>query len=57
MCVCVCVAFYNYALQRDTVDAETMVPSVKKQEVTNVLPLKSGVGQNIALHASPTAWN
>ena len=38
-------------------DAEAMVPSVEKQEVTNVLPLKSGVGQNIASHASPTAWN
>ena len=36
---------------------EIKVPSIEKPELTNVLPLKSGVGQNIAMHASPTARN
>ena len=31
------------------------VPSVENQELTNVHPLKPGVGQNIAMHASLTA--
>ena len=30
-----------------TVDAEIKVPSVKNPELTNVLPLKQGVSQNI----------
>ena len=35
-------------------DAEIKVPSVKNPELTNVLPLKQGVSQNIAVHALPT---
>ena len=41
--------------QCGTVDAEIEVPSVEDPEVTSVLPLKPGEGQNIARHASPTA--
>ena len=33
------------------------VPSVENRELTNVLPLKFGVGRNTAMHASPTAGN
>ena len=44
-------------LQSCTADAEISVPSVENPELTNVLPLKPGVGQNIAVHASPTARN
>ena len=33
------------------------VPSVENPELTNVLHLKPGVGQNIATHASPTTMN
>ena len=36
-------------------DAEIKVPSVENPELTNVLPVKPGVGQNIAMHAYPTA--
>ena len=36
-------------------DAEVMVPSIKDPELPNVFPLKPGVDQNIAMHASPTA--
>ena len=32
-------------------------PSVESPELTNVLPLKPQVGQNVAVHASPTARN
>ena len=32
-------------------------PSVENPELTNVLPLKPGVGQNIVMHASPAATN
>ena len=39
--------------QRDTADAEIKVPSVDSAEPTNILPLKFGVGQNIAANASP----
>ena len=38
-----------------TAYAEIKIPSVENMEPTNVLPLKSGLGQNIAMHASPTA--
>ena len=40
-------------------DAEIKVPSFENPEMTifNVLSLNSRVGQNIALHASPTAMN
>ena len=37
-----------------TADAEIKVPSFKVPELTNVLALKPGVGQNIAMHALPT---
>ena len=40
-----------------TADADITVPSVENPELTNVLRLKPGVGQNIAMHASPTARN
>ena len=39
-----------------TADA-VKVPSVENRELTNVLPLKFGVGRNTAMHASPTAGN
>ena len=42
-------------LQQGTADAEIKAPSVENPELTNVLPQKPGVGQNIATHASPTA--
>ena len=41
----------------ETLDAEIQDPSVENPVLTNVLHLKSGVGQNIAMHASPTARN
>ena len=40
-----------------TVKAEITVPSVENPNLTNVLPLKSEVGQNIAIDASPTVKN
>ena len=43
--------------QWSTADAEIEVASVEKAELTNVLPLKPGVGQSIATHASSTARN
>ena len=43
--------------QSGSADAEIKVPSVKKPELTNVLPFKPGVGQNIASYVSPTANN
>ena len=41
--------------QWGTADAEIKAHSVESPELTNVLPLKPGVGQNIASDASPTA--
>ena len=41
--------------QRGTADADIQVRSVENPELTNVLSLKPGVGQIIAMHASPTA--
>ena len=38
-----------------TVGAEIKVPCVENPELWNCLPLKPGVGQSIAMHASPTA--
>ena len=38
-------------------DTEIKVSSTENPELTNVLPLKPGVGQNIATHESPTARN
>ena len=43
--------------KRGTTDAEIKAPSVEKPELTNILPLKPGVCQNIATDASPTAEN
>ena len=43
--------------QWGTVAAEIKVPSFKNPELTNVLPLKLGLGQNITTHTSPTARN
>ena len=40
-----------------TADPEIKVHSVENPELTNVLPVELGVGQNIATHASPTARN
>ena len=40
-----------------TAYAEIKIPSVENTELTNVLLLKSGLGQNIATHASPTTRN
>ena len=39
----------------ETADAEINFTFVENPELPKVLPLKSGVGQNIALNASPTA--
>ena len=46
-----------YSPQMGTADAEIKVPYVEHRELTNILPLKPLVGQNIAIHASPTARN
>ena len=40
-----------------TVDAEIKVPSVENPQLMNVLPLKPGVSQNIAMYALLTARN
>ena len=40
-----------------TAVAEIKAPSLENPELTNVLPLKPGVDQNKATHASPTARN
>ena len=42
-------------LQWHTVGAEIKVPYVENPELWNFLPLKPGVGQSIAMHASATA--
>ena len=41
--------------QWGTADAQIKVPSAENLELSCVLALKPGVGQNIAMHASPTA--
>ena len=46
----------NAKSQSET-DAEMKVPSVENTEMTHVLLLNPGVGQDIAIHASPTARN
>ena len=46
---------YAIILQWGTADTEIKVPSVENPEMTNILPLKPWVSQNIASHASPTA--
>ena len=42
-------------LQWHTVGAEIKVPYVENPELWNFLPLKPGIGQSIAMRASPTA--
>ena len=42
-------------LQWGTADVEISNPSVENPELTNVLPLRPGVGQNIATHAVSAA--
>ena len=51
------VASSFWSPQWGTADAEIKVPSVENSELPKVLPLKPGVGQNIAMHASSTAMN
>ena len=56
--LCGMESLYLFSLpQSGTADAEIKVPSDEILELTNILPLKPGVGQNIAIHASPTARN
>jgi len=51
-CVCSCQwVVCRLALQWGPADAEVVVPSVETPGLTNVLPLKPGVGQNIAMDA------
>ena len=38
-------------------DLEIQVPSVENLAQSNVLHLRPGVGQNVAMHASPIAIN
>ena len=40
-----------------TADAEINIPSVGNPELTSVLDVQPRAGQNIALHALPTASN
>ena len=49
--------FASVDLQWGTVDGEIMVPAVGNPELTNALPLKPEVDQNIAILASHTARN
>ena len=47
---------YNYAPQWGAADAEIKVPSGENTELKrSILPLKPGVGQYIAIHATLTA--
>ena len=50
----VCIPFPDP--HRGTADATLEVSSVENPELT-VMPLKPGVGQNIAVHVTHTAWN
>ena len=45
------------SMQWGTVDAEMRVPCGEVPELTDFLPFKPGVGQNVATHAFPTAMN
>ena len=40
-----------------TADAENKASTIENSDLPYVLPLKPGVGQNTATHASPTAGN
>ena len=54
-CQLVVLVVLFVCLQWHTVGAKIKVPYVEKPELWNCLPLKPGVGQSIAMHASPTA--
>lgn len=41
--------------RKEYCDAEIEILSIENPELTNVLPLEPGVGENIATHASPIA--
>ena len=47
----------TYLPQEGTADAESKIPFVENPELTNCLPLMTGVGQNIATRALPAARN
>ena len=47
----------NYLLYGVGKGRSDLLPAVENPELTNVFPLKPGVEQNIATHASPTASN
>ena len=49
--------FHSTLPLRATADAEIKVPFIENPELTNVLPLKLAVGQNLTMHASPAARN
>ena len=44
-------------MQWGTAGGKINVPSVKNPDLSTVVPWKPGVGQNIAMHTSPTASN
>ena len=51
-------SFLSFLLSSPAIGyAEIKVPSVEKPVLPKVLPLRPGVGQNIAVHASSTARN
>ena len=49
--------FFFIFLRWSTTDADIKVPSVENPELTDILPLKTGVSHNITMHASLTARN
>ena len=53
----ICLPLLLYYPQWDTVDTEIKVFSVENSELRTALPLKPGVGENIAIRASCTARN
>jgi len=55
LCVPNCFFFLNQ--EWGAADTEIKVPSVENPELANVLLLKPGVDENIAMHALPTARN
>ena len=54
--VVVVVCFFIFP-RWSTTDADVRVPSVENPELTDILPLKTGVSHNITMHASLTARN
>ena len=59
MCVCVCVCVCvncDRSFPMHT-DLEIQVPNVENLAQSNVLLLRPGIGQNVAMHASPIAIN